>query len=595
MLPKISTTSLRRTALRPRTAVLFFVLVLLLVQFGLPTGGAAAAKPKEEVEAAAVEAATATTKAATATTTKEKAWVYAGTEAKAATASGATAALTATATATATATETPTDALKDPRLSIDMIQAQFIDYLNGEEGASESAVFGGSLLNLTVPFNPKQVWKPVHQYALSIQSLEYNREDILELARRARAMLIAYKILHEQQPMMTLVSESDKEAATVQVELEQVLSNLTTTVYGWTQPFYKTIHDMQLEYLDPSTPEMGLVFSTGKEHFEFAIHGILSLRNLLNCTLPIEVQYMGANDLDVSMLAALDSIPGVKTVDILKKFGASEISGWAIKPFALLAAGFRTSIFIDADALFFQDPEVMVNNSLLFKEYGQLFYMDRSIFQPKYDSVDWFYTIDPVMTKYASTLRYTTNRSNHEMESGVVVVDKSRSDVLHALLLTCQMNSKTEREVVYSHVYGDKETFWMAWDMLRVPFKFTPNAGGTLGRKTETGSVCGPLFHTDEFNNPLWWNGGPFECKYLTTDAYLQFEYAAFETNGTGHKWEMQGEMPLCLLPGNTTLEVIKLNAEQKKLGSGFIDLYEELRSEGGWKSYFTKTFGLSF
>ncbi|KAJ3026545.1 UNVERIFIED_CONTAM: hypothetical protein HDU68_005468 [Siphonaria sp. JEL0065] len=489
--------------------------------------------------------------------------------------------------------------LKDLELDIDLLQAQFLDYLNGEEGFSDvSTVFGGSLLNLTFPFNVKTVWKRVHQFAVMVQSADYNRENILDLARRARANLIAYKVIHEHQSVLTLVTDTANDAASLEKDLVKVLANLTSKLYGWISPYYKSIYDMQMEYSESaknSLPEMGLVFSAGKEHFEFALHGILSLRNLLNCTLPIEVQYMGPEDLDPTMLKALDSIPGVKTVDILKKFSASEISGWAIKPFALLAAGFRTSIFIDADALFFQDPELAVKKSLLFREYGQLFYTDRSIFQPKYDSVNWFYTIDPVMTHYASTLRYTNGLSHHEMESGVVVVDKSRTDVLHALLLTCQLNSKTERGIVYSHTYGDKETFWMAWDMLRAGYKFTPNMGGTLGRMTQTGSVCGPLFHTDEFSDPLWWNGGPFECKYLSTKDYLDFNYVAFETTGVGHKWEFYGEMPLCLLPGNPKKEVITLNAKQKKLGDGFIQLYKELRGEGGWKQYFNQTLKTAF
>ncbi|KAJ3297759.1 hypothetical protein HDU79_002233 [Rhizoclosmatium sp. JEL0117] len=351
---------------------------------------------------------------------------------------------------------------------------------------------------------------------------------------------------------------------------------------------------MQEEAASPKTAPLGIVFSTGKEHFEYAVHAILSLRQTLNCKLPIQVQYMGPEDLDPEMLTALSSIPNVETVDILSKFGNSEVSGWAIKPFAMLASSFQTAIFIDADALFFQDPEVLVKSSKLFKKHGQLFYRDRTLFQPKYDSLEWFRTITPVLSKYASTLRYTTGKSHHEMESGVVVIDKSRTDALHSLLLTCQLNSKVERDIAYSHVYGDKETFWFSWEMLRAPFEFVPNSGGTLGGMTPTGSVCGPLFHTDEYSQPLWWNGGLFECKYITTEKYLRFDYAAFDTDGTGHTWEMYGEMPLCLLPGNPSKEVIRLSPENEQVGAGFIKLYEALKAKG-WKKYFIDAFGTSF
>ncbi|KAJ3065236.1 hypothetical protein HDU98_011393 [Podochytrium sp. JEL0797] len=458
-------------------------------------------------------------------------------------------------------------------LDIDLLQAQFLDYLNGELGLTgESGIFGGSLLNLSKPFDPFAIWKRVHRYAVGIQHVEYDRENIVELARRARANLIAYKILRDQPSLLSLLPPAAMDTTTsstgvLKQELESVLATLTQSLYGWISPAFSSIHDMQKTFKSAETPKLGLVFSTGKQHFEFAIHGILSLRTILNCTLPIEVQYMGEEDLEADMLTALQSIPGVTTVDILKKFDASGISGWAIKPFAMLAAGFETVIFVDADALFLQNPEVMVKESVILKEFGQLFFTDRTLFQPKYDSVEWFRSMDPVMTRYASTLRYTTHKSHHEMESGVVVVDKSRTDSLHALLLTCRMNSKVEREVVYSHVYGDKETFWMSWDMLRSPFRFATNSGGTIGRMNEaTGSVCGPLFHTDEFSRALWWNGGLFECKYLSTELFLQFDYAAFDTHGTGLVWEMYGEMPLCLLPGNRETEVIKLDAGHKAI-----------------------------
>lgn len=51
--------------------------------------------------------------------------------------------------------------------------------------------------------------------------------------------------------------------------------------------------------------------------------------------------------------------------------------------------------------------------------------------------------------------------SREEMESGVVVFDKRRKEVVMGLILTGYLNSKGVREpVTYAHTYGDKESFW---------------------------------------------------------------------------------------------------------------------------------------
>ncbi|KAJ3026544.1 UNVERIFIED_CONTAM: hypothetical protein HDU68_005467 [Siphonaria sp. JEL0065] len=496
--------------------------------------------------------------------------------------------------------------LEELETDIDLLHARFLDFLNGEEGLTDSStpygVFGGSLLKLDSPFSVRTTWNRIHQYGLAIKTIPYNRTDFLQLARRVRSNLIAYKILHDQPSLTTLlaISTSDKHVSaqtarqTLHKDLHSIVQETTQSVFPWIGPRFKSIHDIQRYFLNPTTKEMGIVFTTGTWHFELAVHAIITLRDVLNCTLPIEVVYMGPQDLDPSMLKAFDSMPGVSTVDVLKKFSVTDLGGWSIKPFAILAASFRTTIFIDADSLFFQNPEQVVRDSMLFKEFGQMFYHDRSLF--KDDPAEWFHRINPVMTKYAGTLRYTNGLSHHEMESGVVVVDKGRSGNLHALMMVCQMNSKAERDVAYKHMHGDKETFWMTWDMIRVPYKFTPTYGGTVGYKNEKGNVCGGLFHTDEYNHPLWWNGGVLKNKHHHKDSgFMSFEFAAFDTDADKIEWEWETEdTPFCLGPRNREKEIITLSPAEKSAGAQFVELYKDLKSTG-WKEYFVKRYKTKF
>ncbi|KAI9347031.1 mannosyltransferase putative-domain-containing protein [Obelidium mucronatum] len=357
---------------------------------------------------------------------------------------------------------------------------------------------------------------------------------------------------------------------------------------------------MQLRYLSTSTD--GIVLCSGKWHFEMAVHAITTLRKVLNCTLPIEIHYGGKDDLEPNMIQAFNSMENVRTVNILDYFPVETKlwGGWSMKPFAMLASSFRRVIFVDADALFFQDPRVLLHESAIVKRFGQMFYYDRTLGG---NDPWWFKSINPQFSKYSSTLRYMQKdkprSSQHEMESGVVVVDKGRTGVLHAMLLVCKMNSKVERDgITYHRVYGDKETYWISWDLIRVPYRFTPSYGGTIGYRNSKGNICGGLFHTDERLRPLWWNGGVMANKHISKDAeFMKFEFAAFDSYGEGIVWEWETKTtPFCLGPRDPDHEVLELTAAQKEMGSRFVDLYKEIRlGSGGWEEYFRKTYKVEF
>ncbi|KAJ3008124.1 UNVERIFIED_CONTAM: hypothetical protein HDU68_003220 [Siphonaria sp. JEL0065] len=336
----------------------------------------------------------------------------------------------------------------------DLIQVQMLDYLNDELQTSSKTVFGGSLVKLWKPFNASHAIHQIVSASVQTVSQSYNRTDFAELFRRTRANLIAYKILYENSGLLKELMSKDNQWKTLLLSL---VEDHTHTIYPWISPKFKSIRDMQQKFLKADQQD-GIVFTTGQWHFELALHAILSLRDVLNATLPIEVYYAGPGDLNPNMIRSLNSIKGVTTVDIWDCFGeeATKISGWSIKPFAILASKFRNVIFVDADALFFQDPAILLKTSQLFKEYGQLFYHDRTIGS---GDAKWFKSINKYPTNYAKTLRYMNRRSSHEMESGVVVVDKARAGVLHGLLLVCKMNSFDERAILYDEIHGDKESF----------------------------------------------------------------------------------------------------------------------------------------
>lgn len=130
------------------------------------------------------------------------------------------------------------------------------------------------------------------------------------------------------------------------------------------------------------------------------------------------------------------------------------LAHWGIKPLSMVFAPFRHVILLDADTVFFQNPET----SLYDKSYidtGLLLFMDRTLMS-SYSLPSFLATILSDYSDYAKRVgRATRGLSSHEAESGMVVIDKHRH--LHALLLVCTLNSFPYQKYLYSETYGDKE------------------------------------------------------------------------------------------------------------------------------------------
>ena len=96
------------------------------------------------------------------------------------------------------------------------------------------------------------------------------------------------------------------------------------------------------------------------------------------------------------------------------------LAGWAAKPFAILTSSFREVIFIDADSLFFKNPEVLFDNPS-YQETGALFFKDRLIL-PESKLVFLLQLLPSPIPEQAKQSRFWTGESGHMQESGVVVV-----------------------------------------------------------------------------------------------------------------------------------------------------------------------------
>ncbi|GAA5988572.1 hypothetical protein JCM11641_004607 [Rhodosporidiobolus odoratus] len=282
----------------------------------------------------------------------------------------------------------------------------------------------------------------------------------------------------------------------------------------------------------------GIIVPVGNDQFIYAVHLLSSLKHVHRTTLPIHVVHAGGDDLIPEKRAALRSIhPDIETVDILNHFDESYVGihggGWAIKAFAILASPFKELIIADADAVFVQNPEVMFEDPG-YNRTGTLFFRDREIFPGDGQVHEWWHAVmknrEP-SKQMAQSRWWTDMASREEMESGVLVVDKSRTSVVYGLLFTAYLNTQVVREeVTYKNTYGDKESFWMAFELMGLPYHMDKEYAGIIGQLTHPDTKSHSidsfiqsdhLFHLDHRGKPLWWNGSLFQEKRVKDRGYL--------------------------------------------------------------------------
>ncbi|KAI8613525.1 mannosyltransferase putative-domain-containing protein [Chytriomyces sp. MP71] len=302
---------------------------------------------------------------------------------------------------------------------------------------------------------------------------------------------------------------------------------------------------------------VGLVLTGGSRHFYMLSHLILSLRREWNISLPVEVFYAGPGDMNEEMVASLNTIPGVKALDLTKFFPerTKGMGGWSVKPYAMLASSFQTVLFVDADVLFFQSPLLALESSA-YRETGLLFFQDRFYRdETSQNTPKLFNRMNRHVSNYAKSMRFTNaltwdlTAGTYKMDSGFVVMDKGRLGNLFALLLTAKMNTWPEVETLHAETYGDKESFFFATEALRTPYKFNPGYGGALGHEEPTenpdfGRVCGIyLLQLDENENLFWWNGGGvlvdrYRTSNFSGEAWARFSQVGLDVDGLGTIWK---------------------------------------------------------
>ncbi|KAG3117671.1 hypothetical protein PI124_g8611 [Phytophthora idaei] len=248
---------------------------------------------------------------------------------------------------------------------------------------------------------------------------------------------------------------------------------------------------------------------------------IRELRCLGNREL-IQVYHCGKelSDRSVELLFSLDN--RVELVDVCSDLSsrgiistemASKFRSWWIKPLAMYHTDVRHVMLLDVDDVILKDPAV-VRSLDGYVKTGTTFFYDRVITNKRFltgnDTGKMYvhkllhefdYARFNVSDGFApsqhmlNTFAYQ-GKSIHEMDSSMVLIDKERAgksvmDILFWFI--------TEERFRFTYSWGDKETFWLAFEMARVPYFFSPwgvsvvNSMPNEDMKNHPDTLCGSI------------------------------------------------------------------------------------------------------
>ena len=210
----------------------------------------------------------------------------------------------------------------------------------------------------------------------------------------------------------------------------------------------------------------GIVICAGGQTYFTNAWIAISLLRHVGCRLPIQLWYLGRDELDPYMEELIRPL-GVECVDAHAMRAVHEariLRGWEVKIFAILHSPFREVMLLDADNFVAANPEFLFD-SWEYRRTGALFWPDTGRMNP--DSEAW-------------KIFGVGFEDEPEFESGQIVVNKETCWA--ALCLTKHYNDHSD--FYYRHVHGDKETFHFAFRKVGQPYAMTSHdmhlEGGTF-------------------------------------------------------------------------------------------------------------------
>lgn len=258
---------------------------------------------------------------------------------------------------------------------------------------------------------------------------------------------------------------------------------------GWETKFeVQTAHRMLLDRVaadDHPYPEgvfsgRGIVIQGGGgKYFPSSYALIRLLREKLGCSLPIELWCLDRREIDnVMHRVILDDFEDVVVVDGKQRIHGAERQprmwgGWQSKVWSIMFSAFEEVLFLDADNVPVRDPRYMFDDPR-YTETGCVLWPDLKNVQGMDIHPVAFWTAGLEMPGNEFMPEHDKPTDYRPVESGQVMVDKQQH--WHALEVCAHINDHSDfwyREGGHRNiwwVYGDKSTFYLAWEKTGLPY-----------------------------------------------------------------------------------------------------------------------------
>ncbi len=179
---------------------------------------------------------------------------------------------------------------------------------------------------------------------------------------------------------------------------------------------------------------------------------LIRMLRRVGCRLPIQVWYRGAAEYDPNWVRLVRpwQVDCVDAEAVARRHPRRSRGAWELKPYAMLHSPFREVLFLDADNVPVRDPAYLFE-APEFRRTGAVFWPDGTRTErndPRWDVFGVAYRDEP------------------DQESGQVLIDKQKC--WEPLQLCVWYNDHSD--LYYRYVYGDKDTFRLAWHHLDRPF-----------------------------------------------------------------------------------------------------------------------------
>lgn len=301
----------------------------------------------------------------------------------------------------------------------------------------------------------------------------------------------------------------------------------------------------------------GIVTLGGSAKFFTCAYVLIRMLRKLGCTLPVELWYLGPGELDNTMQTVVESLGDVTCVDAVERFGGLPrmLGGWECKVWSIMHSRFEEVLFLDADQVPACDPSYLFDDQR-YRDVGAVFWPDLRN--------EWGCDIhERAFVTAGLPIPGRTHLPEHgkpsdyrPFESGQMLVNKSALGQWHALEVCRHVNDHSDywyRQPGGRHtwwIYGDKSTFFLAWEKTKTPYAmprdcdWTGNSkGGAFLQHDLDGQIV--FQHRCQPTSKLSLHGRNIEPPNFVHHDMLAESLADLRSKWVGHVWAWEDQGPM--------------------------------------------------